>query len=179
MTTLEEAIILIVENELKSINLFHLKAQEMSEKLGKGCIPNIKKLLHNPPKTPVHLKEQFKGLGSWLPACQIAAFELLYHFKKDALPVIKEIAYGNYDWTQGNAIELLVRLAADGIEREKIIKELNKNMQDIRYEAIYNAVGPLLGLSDENPKVKEVLKLITAEEFQEAILEIEEEWEKC
>jgi hypothetical protein len=48
-----------------------------------------------------------------------AAFEILYNLGEAALPLLRKIAFGEYDWTQGNAIEILRRWAAEGVDREQ------------------------------------------------------------
>lgn len=171
----QEVIISIAASTLQSHEAFRLRAKEMAVKLGKDSIPIILNLFHNPPEKPDYLKDNFNRLGSWLSVCQFAEFELLYNFGSESLPAIRKVAFGEYDWTQGNALEVLVRLAADDIEREQIVNELNDKLSNVRYEALYYAAGPLIAQRKDNPRINEVLELIKVSEFWEVIDEIIEE----
>lgn len=169
-----EAIVSIATCATESNQAFRSKAKEIAGKIGSDSISIIPSFFHYPPSMPEELKSHFNGLGSWLLVCQFASFELLYHFGRESLPIIKEVAFGEYDWTQGNALELLVRFAADNIEREQIVEELNQQLPDVRYEALHYAIGPLLAQSKGNPKIGEVLELITAEKFRNVLNKMKE-----
>ena len=67
-----------------------------------------------------------------MSARQFAIFEMFYFFGPASLPVLQRVAYGPYDWTQGNAIEILCRLAADGIDRKRVVDELVARMPGMR-----------------------------------------------
>ncbi len=120
------------------------EARRASTGVGPNDFPEIRRLFHDPPPEPDVYDVTKHGLGGWLSACQFAAFELIFHSGAAALPFLREIAWGEYDWTQGNAIELLIRLAATGIEPDEIIAEIKRNFPDIRYEAQLYALDPLL-----------------------------------
>lgn len=119
-------------------------AKDASAKIGTDDFGELKRLFHNPPPEPEIYDVRKHGLGGWLSACQFAAFELIFHVGEPALPFIREIAWGPYDWTQGNAIELMIRFAAMGIKTDEIVKEIKWNFPDIRYEAQLYAIEPLL-----------------------------------
>jgi hypothetical protein len=76
--------------------------------------------------------------------CQFQAFAILYNLGEAALLLLRKIAFGKYDWTQGNAIDILCRLAAEGVDRERTISELCRELPDMRYEAHLYALGLLL-----------------------------------
>jgi hypothetical protein len=67
------------------------------------------------------------------------------------------VACGEYDWTQGNAIEVLCRLAADGVESEAILEEMRTLLPVARYEAVAYATGPLLNHARSEPKVARIV----------------------
>ncbi|EEF23017.1 conserved hypothetical protein, partial [Ricinus communis] len=58
--------------------------------------------------------------------------------------VLRRIAWGEYDWTQGNALEILVRLAAEGIGRDVMTADFHQNFEHVADEAKRYAIGPLL-----------------------------------
>ncbi len=92
-----------------------------------------------------------------MAARQFAIFEIYFHIGAPALPALRRIAFGQYDWTQGNAIEVLCRLAADGVERNAIVEELTVNLPDVRDEAIQYALAPLLYQQTSNAALREVV----------------------
>lgn len=166
------AIASVAVSTLESTETFRSKAKLAANELGAECVSVISSFFHTPPKKPAELNGNFEGLGAWMAVCQFATFEILYNLREDALPLLRKVAFGKYDWTQGNAVEILCRLAAEGIEREKIIAELKRELPKMRYEAHLYAAEPLLKLAQANPKISEVLKELDVEEFQEAIEEI-------
>jgi hypothetical protein len=100
---------------------------------------------------------------------------LFFHFGAAALPILRRVAFGDYDWTQGNAIEVLVRLAAVGVDREQIVAELRREFPRIRYEAQLYSVGPLLYHVDRDPAVAAVVReLEDLPEWQQAVQELRE-----
>ncbi|QDT64744.1 hypothetical protein [Calycomorphotria hydatis] len=91
------------------------------------------------------------------------------------MPLLRKIAYGEYDWIQGNAIEVLCRLAADGVHRDAIIDELKREFPKLQYEAQLYAVQPLLGQVETNPNLAAIIdQLSELEEFRETVTELTE-----
>jgi hypothetical protein len=85
------------------------------------------------------------------------------------------VAFGEYDWTQGNAVEVLVRLAATGVEREQTVTDLRREFPGLRYEAQLYSVGPLLHHAARDPAVSAVVReLENLPEWQEAVQELGE-----
>lgn len=64
------------------------------------------------------------NLSGWLSACQFSIFELVYKRGKEVLPFVREIAWGEYDWTQGNAIEPLLPELANDEKLKQVFDEL-------------------------------------------------------
>ena len=151
---------------------FRDRARELSVELVADDIPDLKWLLHRQPAEPPDYSAERYGLGGWISACQFAVFELLYNMKETALPAIRQIAWGEYDWTQGNAIELLIRFAADGIETRQIIDEVKAHFPDIRHEAQLYTVEPLVARLESEPELATVFdQLKTCWAFNEAVKE--------
>lgn len=149
---------------------FQDRARLAATELGIGSIETLATLFHSEHTPPTEaLKAQFPGLGQWMSARQFAIFEMFYFFGPASLPVLQRVAYGPYDWTQGNAIEILCRLAADGINRKRVVDELVARMPGMREEALLYAAGPLLEHSRNMPAVGEILnELCVVPEFREA-----------
>ena len=150
-------------------------AKEKSAEFTISDLESFKKLFHNPPKESELYNYKKHGLGAWLSTCQFAIFEIYFNLGEEAIPFIREIAWGEYDWTQGNAIELLIRFAASGIQREEILNDIKRNYPDIRYEAQLYAIQPLIPKLGSDPELKAIFdELIELESFRESYQELTE-----
>ncbi|AWB43492.1 transcriptional regulator [Paenibacillus sp. CAA11] len=84
---------------------------------------------------PDSLAGKYEGLGDWLHIQQDAIFEIIYHYKEKAIPMLYDVAFGVYDWTQYKAVRVLTRLAAEGIQTDRIVEDIVSHVDDFRYEA--------------------------------------------
>ena len=123
---------------------FRSRASAAADDLGPDAIETLATLFHSEHSPPDNLADQFPGLGDWIAARQFAIFEMFYYLREAALPVLRRVAFGEYDWTQGNAIEVLCRLASESVERDQIIAEVRREIPKMRYEALLYAFGSLL-----------------------------------
>lgn len=152
---------------------FRDHAGELAADLESDDIQDLTWLLLRQPPEPEGYSTAQHGLGGWISACQFAVFELLYSIGEPALPAIRKIAWGEYDWTQGNAIELLIRFAADGVRTEEIVAEIKARYPDIRHEARLYAVQPLLHRLEAEPALAGIVReLRTCKAFDEAVEEL-------
>lgn len=138
---------------------FTRAAAEVAARLPPTAVEMLATLYHEPSEPPPRKFDYDRcGLGGWLVAWQFAIFELFYHIGLPALPVLRRTAYGEYDWTQANAVEILVRLAAAGLEREEIVAEIRGEFPGFRMEAQWYVVGPLLRHAARDPAVAEIVR---------------------
>lgn len=152
---------------------FRERAASAATQLGPDSIATLMKLTHTECTPPEALAEQFQRLGGWLAARQFAIFEILFHFREAALPTLRRIAFGQYDWTQGNAIEVLCRLASEDVDRNVIMDELKREFPQLRLEAQLYAVGPLLAQAQNNPALADALReLDEVVAFRNAVKEL-------
>jgi hypothetical protein len=87
--------------------------------------------------------------------------------------VLRRVAFGEYDWTQGNAIEILCRLAALGIDRQRTLDDLKSEMPTMRDTALLYAAGPLLHQAMGNPQLAAVVEeLQQVAEFKDSVDEL-------
>jgi len=108
-----------------------------------------------------------------MTARQFAIFEVFYNLGEVAMPVVECIAFGKYDWTQGNAIEVLCRFAAQGLDRERIVTALVQALPDVRDEAHCYALGPLLHQCETNPALRDVIaRLRVVPEFEQSFQDV-------
>jgi len=172
-STLDEAVtsVAILVDDVQE---FRARAAAVALQLGPAAIDELCTRFHSPPRAePPGFGPEQRGLGGWLSAWQFAIFELFFEFGSAALPVLRQVAFGEYDWTQGNAVEVLVRLAAKGIEREQIIAELRREFPRLRVEAQLYSVGPLLEHAARDPAVATVVRLLEdISEWRAAIEEL-------
>jgi hypothetical protein len=144
---------------IDDVQEFRARAAAVARQLGPAAIPELSIRLHSPPyPEPSGFGSEQRGLGGWLSAWQFAIFELFFEFGTAALPMLRQVAFGEYDWTQGNAVEILVRLAAKGIDREQVIAELRREFPRFRVEAQLYSVGPILHHAARDAAVAAVVR---------------------
>jgi len=154
---------------------FRARAAVVASDLGPASIQELSQRFHSPPKPPpAGFGYPERGLGAWLSSWQFAIFEVLFHFGADSLPLLRSVAFGEYDWTQGNAIEVLVRLAAVGTERERTVQQLRQEFPRLRFEATLYAVGPLLQHAQRDQAIASVVgELEDLTEWRDAVEELQ------
>jgi len=146
-----------------------VRAKTVATELNPTSIDVLAGLSHSEHTPPPELAGSFPALGQWIAARQFAIFEIFYYLGKSSIPTLKRIAFGKYDWTQGNAIEILCRLAADGVNRDDIVDALIVHLPSIRDEAHGYALGPLLSQAEKNHALKMVIeRLLVVPEFRES-----------
>lgn len=142
---------------------FRQLAKAAADELQPSSIPGLRELFHEPPPMPPDVAVQFTRYGAWMAACQCAIFEILYNFREASLPLVREVAFGVYDWTQANAIDILGRFGIDGIEREKIAGELAFALPKLRYEAVLYSINSLTRFAPYAPPLMEALDRMIVE----------------
>jgi hypothetical protein len=149
---------------------FTRRARTAASDLGPRSIEMLTGLFHSEHSPPAEIADEFPGLGDWIAARQFAIFEMFYYFREAALPLLRRVAFGEYDWTQGNAIEVLCRFAAEGIDRERTMADLKSEMPGMRYEALLYAAGPLLQQAKDTPQLAAIVEeLRQAPEFNSVV----------
>ncbi|WP_039790067.1 hypothetical protein [Herbaspirillum huttiense] len=152
---------------------FERRASTAAKDVGEFELAGMEAQIHLEFIPPKHLEEKFPGLGQWLTARQVAIFEILFFVGSPALPFLKKVAFGPYDWSQGNAIEILCRIAAQDANHQEIISSLSMAAPTIRYEALMYALEPLKARASRDDAIQQVInQLITQPEFGEAYHEL-------
>lgn len=175
-TKVGDGIVSVAAKTVEGKEAFRNKALQVAEDLGEPSIALIPSFFHKPPGMPGELSEHYSGLGSWLSVCQFAAFEILANLGERSLPLLRSVAFGEYDWIQGNAIEVLCRFASQDIERQQITDELRRKAPEMRPEAIEYAVEPLIEQAESDSNLRIFLKELRIPEFTEAIEELRPGW---
>jgi len=144
-------------------------ARDVAERFGPSAVGVLRDHLHKAPARPTEFEYPNAPLGAWLSAWQFASFEVLCHLREPALKFVREVAFGAYDWTQGNAIEVLCRWAVEGLDRERTVRDLRYEATRMRPEALDCAVGPLLSRAVGNRALQELIdELRSIPEFEQA-----------
>lgn len=155
--SLEEAII-AVGQLFEDPSAFSARAQQAVRELSLEQAKGLPAYFHDTPPVPEDLKEALAKqgrLGVWMSVCQNAIFEILYHYKEKALPILYPIAFGVYDWTQYKAVGVLCKLAAEGVATDEIVSRIGENIGNFREEALFPSLYYLSQIK-ENPSVSAI-----------------------
>lgn len=77
---------------------------------------------------------------------------------EDICPYLDRTAFGEYDWTQRDAIEILCRMAlAKGIRKQRTLELIFENLGSFRYETFMPCIQYLSWFENE-PRVAEIFK---------------------
>jgi hypothetical protein len=151
------------------LSVMRVRAKVVASESGPNSIDQLASLFHTEHTPPPELSASFGALGHWITARQFAIFEIFYNLGKESIPTLKRVAFGAYDWTQGNAIEILCRLAADDVNQKDIVTSLVARLPSIREEAHGYALRPLLAEAKTNPALRAILdQLLIVPEFRES-----------
>lgn len=164
---LEEAIIHVAQ-EFEDHARFREAAREVAGKLAFDRALLLTNYFHKNPPEPQALyskTEKYGIFGVWMGICQDAILEILYNYKEQAIPVLNKIGFGVYDWTQYKALDILFRLAEEGIHTHETIQNFREQVPRFRFEATENALPSFSRISNQ-PEVPQVIfDLFDAEVF--------------
>lgn len=151
---------------------FEKAAKQDAALLDINDVSYLKTRFHNPPKVHPGIDEGQFGLGQWMAVCQYVIFELLYNLQEISLPLVEEVAFGEYDWTQATALEVLCRWHVDGTLSKPIITEINRRIGDMRHETHLYFGRSLIVRKKDDHRFGDILLEIENKSFQEAIKEL-------
>jgi len=150
-----------VAQEFEDSDKFKEAASVVANKLEFSRAKELTQYFHQNPPEPEALKsktQKYGLFGVWMSICQDAIFEILFNYKAQAIPTLYSIGFGVYDWTQYKAIDVLCRLAKEGIETEAIIKKIGDNIENFRFEAAMPSLESLSKIPDNKEVPKIILK---------------------
>lgn len=148
-----------VAKEFENEGQFKMAAKNVALKLEFERAKNLVKYFHNNPTEPESLKNKtskYGLLGVWMNICQNSIFEILYNYKEKAIPTLYSIGFGEYDWTQYKAIDVLCRFASEGIKTNEIVTDIGNEINSFRYEAVFPSIESLSRISN-NPKIPKII----------------------
>ncbi len=115
---------------------FLKRAEIASKAIGVENIERLIGYLTNPMEKASDFKTRFIGMGEYISVIQDSIFEILYYFKNDSIPYLKEMILRSYIPIKIRAMNIICKLASCSIEREDTISFINDNIDDLRYEVI-------------------------------------------
>ncbi len=147
-----------VAQEFEDLDRFRAAAQSVASRLTFDQAKDLTQFFHRNPPQPDALADKMQKygiFGVWMNICQDAIFEVLFQYKAAAIPTLNTIAFGVYDWTQYKAIDILCRLAIDGIQTQETIRNIGDKIGYFRYEAVFPSLASLARIPDNQdvPKI--------------------------
>lgn len=140
-------------------DLFNERALRVAQELGTGAVAQLPYFIRydSLPSEPAGFTYGDSWLGAWLSACQHTVFRILFYLGESAVPVVRQVAFGPYDWTQVEAVLILGRWASEGIETERTTRDLCIAFPAFRYEAQLPTMQALARIHPAPPHVRETL----------------------
>lgn len=154
-----EKFLIEVAKEFEDKDKFKSAAKKVASELEFEKAKELPRYFHDNPPEPESLKSKtakYGLFGVWMSICQDSVFEILYNYKEKAIPTLYSIGFGVYDWTQYKAINILCRLADEGIQTDEIVKDIGDEINQFRYEAIFPSLESLSRISN-NPEVPKIV----------------------
>ncbi|HTI91332.1 MAG TPA: hypothetical protein VL727_12140, partial [Puia sp.] len=151
---------------------FETIAERGSVSLQKDDLIYLRVKLHYPPSIAPEINESELRLGEWLAICQHAIFELIYRIGIDSVEMVRSIAFGEYDWIQANALEVLCRFCVDGMLSISIISEIDLRLPKMRNETVLYFAQALANRRERDERFDGVIKQIKNTDFRLALAEL-------
>jgi hypothetical protein len=159
--------IAVVAAEYEDSESFSRLAREQAAQVDGSFIRKSKAWLFGSPTKPPELEGRFTGLGEWMWACQVAIFEIWYHLGAPALPQLRKVAFGVYDWTQAHATNVLCRLALDGLEAEATAAAIAQALPGWRYEQIMRVCPRVAELAARSEPLQQAYEALIEDYLQD------------
>lgn len=122
------------------------RALEAAVALTPEQIGGLVDLLETPPERPVTLDTVYPDPADWLAIWQQAIFEVLYLAHDTSFDLLREMAFGAYNWEQAWALQTLGRLAIDGIRREEIVDEIGEMLPTFEGDMVFVALDAVMSV---------------------------------
>lgn len=157
---------------------FHIEAKAAASSL---TVDEMRIALENIASPTKPYPAAFDGsISAFMVGWQLAIIEIADHFDGMLVPELKAIAFGEYDWPQAQAIALLVRLAARGIQTEELVADIRRAIPTLeRIESFDSAVEMLLARAEDDPALAKMLERFSdMPEYAQALEQLEDHEEE-
>ncbi len=136
---------------------FRARARDLSEQHENTPSRLFGQYFHNHPPVPESVDADKLRLGGWMACCQAAIFEIFYNLPEQSFEFVNYVAWGEYDWTQGNALEILIKWASEGFRTEDILAAFDRRAPELFHLALDYALHPLIPQITDNKPLADVL----------------------
>ncbi|MEN8076303.1 hypothetical protein ABFP60_05025 [Clostridioides difficile] len=149
--------ILKVVDKSQNFDIMEAHAKEAAKAIGIENIKPLTEYLYGGISKPSHMKSRYNGLGAWPNAVKNAVLTILYSFNENSVDELLKIA-NDKSANSIKAVNLLCKMAAKGIEGEKIIDSIIYIMDNFNDENVIATLG-FLSQVKNNPKVIKTLEV--------------------
>ena len=157
LKTLITGEILKVVDKSQSFDTMEVYAKEAARAIGIENITPLTEYLYGGISKPSYMKGRYNGLGEWPNAVKNAVLTILYSFNENSVDELLKIANDN-STNSIKSVNLLCKMAAKGIEQEKIIDSIIYIMDSFSDENIIATLG-FLSQVKNNAKVTKTLEV--------------------
>jgi hypothetical protein len=171
-TDLENLVANLGKTLLTKEDFFESVARQEANKISVDDLTYLREKLHHPPPLHPEISEKDLRLGGWQAICQHVIFELIYLLDLKALDLLETIAFGEYDWTQATALEVICRLYLDGKLPVETISKIDSHLGNMRHETHLYFAQDLINRSKRDPRFNQIIVQIKNINFRLALAEL-------
>ena len=137
--------ILKVVDKSQNFDSMELYSKEAAKVIGMENIGALTEFLYGGISKPSYLRSRYNGLGAWPTAVKNAVLTILYSFNEHSVDELLKIA-NDKSANSIKSVNLLCKMAAKGIEEEKIIDSIIYIMDTFSDENIESAYDITLSI---------------------------------
>ena len=149
--------ILKVVDKSQNFDSMELYSKEAAKVIGMENIGALTEFLYGGISKPSYLRSRYNGLGAWHTAVKNAVLTILYSFNEHSVDELLKIA-NDKSANSIKSVNLLCKMAAKGIEEEKIIDSIIYIMDTFSDENVIATLG-FLSQVKNNTKVLKTLEV--------------------
>ena len=149
--------ILKVVDKSQNFDSMELYSKEAAKVIGMENIGSLTEFLYGEISKPSYLRSRYNGLGAWPTAVKNAVLTILYSFNEHSVDELLKIA-NDKSANSIKSVNLLCKMAAKGIEEEKIIDSIIYIMDTFSDENVIATLG-FLSQVKNNTKVLKTLEV--------------------
>ena len=149
--------ILKVVDKSQNFDSMELYSKEAAKVIGMENIGALTEFLYGGISKPSYLRSRYNGLGAWPTAVKNAVLTILYSFNEHSFDELLKIA-NDKSANSIKSVNLLCKMAAKGIEEEKIIDSIIYIMDTFSDENVIATLG-FLSQVKNNTKVLKTLEV--------------------
>ena len=149
--------ILKVVDKSQNFDSMELYSKEAAKVIGMENIGALTEFLYGGISKPSYLRSRYNGLGAWPTAVKNAVLTILYSFNEHSVDELLKIA-NDKSANSIKSVNLLCKMAARGIEEEKIIDSIIYIMDTFSDENVIATLG-FLSQVKNNTKVLKTLEV--------------------